>query len=246
MLESPCQWPSATASDPRQREAPATIQSPTRLRFRWSGIHQLRCRSLSQVAGLGLGGLLVAVAIVGCSGGTSTASRSESATPAQSVSWSPIQTLTPTPTPSPEAVVEGALRSSAQALVAPTGYRPGLLSQSFGDAWVARVENDYRQWYASPKLDDMITGIHNVVGASQAGGYPIATSVDGMSIDVPSASVNGDEATVERATISYVIHYAPGPWTQLDVPYSMMCYYTLHRTPDGWRVTDASCTDSGG
>jgi hypothetical protein len=108
------------------------------------------------------------------------------------------------------------------------------------------VESDYRQWYASPKLDDMITGIHNIVGASEAGAYPIATSVDGMSIGVPTASVHGDEATVEQATISYVIHRAPGPWTQPDVPYSAMCYDTLHRTPAGWRVTDASCTYSGG
>jgi hypothetical protein len=92
----------------------------------------------------------------------------------------------------------------------------------------------------------MNTGIHNVVGASEAGAYPIATSVDGTSIDVPSASVNGDEATVEKATISYVIHYAPGAGAQLGVPYSMMCYYTLHLRPYGWRVTDGSCTDSGG
>lgn len=107
------------------------------------------------------------------------------------------------------------------------------------------MENDYRQWYASPMLDDMISGIHNIVGASETGPYPIAGSVDGMSIDVPSALVNGDEATVERATISYVIHNAPGIY-QLDVPYSAECYYTLHRTPDGWRVTQASCSDSGG
>jgi hypothetical protein len=147
---------------------------------------------------------------------------------------------------SPEAIVEGSLRSSAQALVAPPEYRSGLLSHSLGDAWVARVESDYRQWYASPKLDDMITGIHNIVGASEAEPGPIATSVDGTWIDVPPTSVNGDEATVDDARISYVIHYAPGTWTQLDVPYAMMCYYTLHRTPDGWRVTDASCTDSGG
>lgn len=167
--------------------------------------------------------------MVGCSGDTSTASMATTR-PSQA---------------SPEAIVEGALRSSAQALVAPPEYRSGLLSQSLGDAWVARVERDYRQWYASPKLDDMITGIHNIVGTSEVGPYPIATAVDGTSIDVPSASVNGDEATVEMATISYVIHRVPGIW-QLDVPYSMMCYDTLHRTPDGWRVTDASCTDSGG
>jgi hypothetical protein len=42
------------------------------------------------------------------------------------------------------------------------------------------------------------------------------------------------------------MHYASGAWAQLDVPYSMMCNYTLHRTPDGWRVTDAACSDSGG
>jgi hypothetical protein len=218
-----------TASGRCQREAPATIQSPTHLMFRRSGIHLLSFRPLSQLAGLGLGGLLVAVAIVGCSGDTSTASM---ATPRPSQS-------------SPEAIVEGALRSSTRTLVAPPEYRSGLLSQSLGDAWVARVERDYRQWYASPKVDDMITGVHNIVGASEAGPYPIVTAVDGTSIDVPSASVNGDEATVEKATISYVIHRVPGIW-QLDVPYSMMCYYTLHRTPDGWRVTDASCTDSGG
>ena len=146
---------------------------------------------------------------------------------------------------SPEAIVEGALRSSAQAKVAPPEYRSGLLSQCSGDAWIGRVERDYRQWYASPMLDDMITGIHNIVGASEAGAYPIATSVDGMSIDVPSALVNGDEATVERATISYVIHNAPGIY-QLDVPYSAMCVDTLRLTPDGWRVTQASCSDSGG
>jgi hypothetical protein len=66
-----------------------------------------------------------------------------------------------------------------------------------------------------------------------------------MSIDVPSASVTSDEATVDDATISYVIHRAPGIW-QLDVPYSAICYYTLHRTVSGWRVTDGGCTDSGG
>src|SRR5450756_2983354 len=132
MLESPCQGPSARPRVDARGEAPATIQSPTHLRFRRSGMHLLRCRPLSQLAGLGLGGLLVAVAIVGCSGDTSTASMA-TARPSQS---------------SPEAIVEGALRSSAQALVAPPEYRSGLLSQSLGDAWVARVERDYRQWYA--------------------------------------------------------------------------------------------------
>jgi len=162
------------------------------------------------------------------------------------------------PPGTPEAIVEGALRSTARALVAPPEYRSGVLSQSLGDAWVARVEGDYRQWYASPMLDQKLTGIHNIVSASEAGTYPIATSVDGTSIDVPSASVNGDEATVEKATISYVIHYAPGAGAvagagaapgagaQLGVPYSMMCFYTLHLRPYGWRVTDGSCTDSGG
>jgi hypothetical protein len=217
---------------------------------------RLRCGRLSQVSGHVLAGLLVAVAIVGCSGSASSASATAGANHTLSPSRSPSPALTPAPAgstatarpseSSPEAIVDGTLRSSAQARVVPPEYRSGLLSQSLGDAWVARVEKDYRRWYAPPKLDDMITGIHNVAGASEAGGYPIVTSADGMSIDVPSASVNGDEATVDDATISYVMHYAPGAWAQLDVPYSMMCYYTLHRTPDGWRVTDAACSDSGG
>ena len=241
------------------------IQSPTHLRFHRSGATSCAPGHFRHVAGLSLGGLLLAIAILGCSRGTSAASPTAGATPTLSLSPSATPTptrnspLTPPPVDSagsiatarpsessPEAIVEDALRSSAQALIAPPEYRSGLLSHSLGDAWVARVESDYRQWYASPKLDDMITGIHNIVGASEAGAYPIATSVDGMSIRVPTASVHGDEATVEQATISYVIHRAPGPWTQPDVPYSAMCYDTLHRTPAGWRVTDASCTYSGG
>ena len=150
------------------------------------------------------------------------------------------------PSDTPEAVVEGALRSSARVVVAPAEYRSGLLPQSLADPWIARVEGEYRRWYASPKLDDMITGIHNVVGAALTEPGPIATSVDVTAIDVPSASVNGDEATVENATMSYIVHYAPGTWTDLEVPHSMECWYTLHRTADGWRVTDGPCNVSGG
>lgn len=147
---------------------------------------------------------------------------------------------------SPEAIVDGALRSSAQSVVAPPEYRKGVIAQSLADAWIQRVESDYRQWYASPMLDQEITGIHNVVAALVAQPGPIATSVDVSSIDVPSASVNGDEATFEDATIEYVTHYASGTWTQLDVPGVTMCIYTLHRTESGWRVTDGSCNVSGG
>ena len=150
------------------------------------------------------------------------------------------------PSGTPEAIVEGALRSTARAFVAPSEYRSGLLTQPLADAWIARVESDDRQWYASPQLDDMITAVHHVVGGMETQPGPILASVDGMSIDVPSAIVSGDDAKVDDATISYVKHYAPGSWDQPDVPYSAMCYYTLHRTADGWRVTDASCTDSGG
>jgi hypothetical protein len=116
---------------------------------------------------------------------------------------------------------------------------------ALGDAWIARVETDYRRWYASPMLDEKLAGIYNVVGASEAGGYPIVTSVDGVSIDVPAATVTGDEATVDRTTISYVRRQAPRIWP-VDEPYSAMCYDTLHRTAGGWRVTDEACSDSGG
>src|SRR5450756_3142697 len=81
MLESPCQGLSARPRVDARGEAPATIQSPTHLRFRRSGMHLLRCRPLSQIAGLGLGGLLVAVAMVGCSGDKSTVSPTAGATP---------------------------------------------------------------------------------------------------------------------------------------------------------------------
>ena len=131
-------------------------------------------------------------------------------------------------------------------VVAPAEYRSGLLPHSLADPWIARVESDYRRWYASPKLDHMVTGIHNVVDAALAEPGPIATSVDVTGISVPSASVNGDEATVENATMSYIVHYVPGTWNDSDVPHSMMCTYALHRTSDGWRVTDGYCNVSGG
>src|SRR5450759_4358837 len=98
MLESPCQGPSARPRVDARGEAPATIQSPTHLRFRRSGMHLLRCRPLSQIAGLGLGGLLVAVAMVGCSGDKSTVSPTAGATPTLSPRPSPSATSTPTPT----------------------------------------------------------------------------------------------------------------------------------------------------
>ncbi len=60
-----------------------------------------RMAVLAQMSKLGLGGMLVALAIVGCSGGTSTASPSEGTTTTPSVSSSPTPTLAPTPTPSP-------------------------------------------------------------------------------------------------------------------------------------------------
>jgi hypothetical protein len=147
---------------------------------------------------------------------------------------------------SPEAVAEGALRSSAGAIVAPLAYRSGLIPKPLADAWIERVESDYGQWYGSPMLDSMVTGIHNVVGALATQPGPIAASVDISSMAIPPASVNGDEATVPEAMIAYVTHYVPGSWGQTDVPGSTMCTYTLHRTKDGWRVTDGSCNVSGG
>jgi hypothetical protein len=147
---------------------------------------------------------------------------------------------------SPEAITEGALRSSVQELVAPAAYRTGLLDPATGEAWLRRAASDYAQWYASPVLDQILTGIHNVVVAHEAQPGPIASSVEVTAIDVPSASVSGDEASVEYATIRYVTHYAPGTWTQEAVSGVTMCNFTLHRASSGWRVVDESCNVSGG
>jgi hypothetical protein len=146
---------------------------------------------------------------------------------------------------SPEAIVEGALRSNLEALVAPPAYRSGLLTPELADSWVARAESEYRAWYASPTIDRMITGIHNVTGALMAQPGPIETSVDITMVDVPSATVDGDEATVDYATMSAVKHFAPEAGADADVVYGAMLSCKLHLTENGWRVTDASWTDSG-
>jgi hypothetical protein len=48
---------------------------------------------------------------------------------------------------SPEAVVDGALRSSVEAVTAPAEYRSGPLPSAIATAWIARAEADYRRWY---------------------------------------------------------------------------------------------------
>jgi hypothetical protein len=147
---------------------------------------------------------------------------------------------------SPETVAEGALRSRAEAEVAPPDYRCGKITDSQAAAWFDRVEREYRRWYASPMLDRMLAGLEMVVNSHRQDGVPIVASVDITSVHVPFASITGDVATVEEASISYVYHFVAETWSPTDVPGSTGCWYTLHRAAAGWRVVDASCNVSGG
>lgn len=147
---------------------------------------------------------------------------------------------------SPEAVVEGALRSSVEAVTAPREYRSGPLPSAIATAWIARAEADYGRWYRGPVLDQHLLGLHNVVSALMASPGPIPTSVDVQRIETGPVVVNGDTAHVQQASIWYVTHYAPGTWSEADVSGVTMCRYDLRLTAGVWRIETDTCNVSGG
>ncbi|MGD0248033.1 MAG: hypothetical protein ABSB75_03170, partial [Candidatus Limnocylindrales bacterium] len=63
-------------------------------------VHVSRGR-FSSTTTFGLAGLLLALTVVGCSGGSATAAATSAATPASSVKPSPSAKPTPSPTPAP-------------------------------------------------------------------------------------------------------------------------------------------------
>ncbi len=147
---------------------------------------------------------------------------------------------------SPDSIVQGALRSSVEYVVAPAAYRSGLLPAALATEWIARAESDYGQWYRGPALNQHLLGLRNVVGALTTQAGPIATSVEVKRIEADPAVVDGDYARVDQASIWYVTHYAAGTWNPADVPGVTMCHFGLRRASGEWRVEDEGCNVSGG
>lgn len=146
----------------------------------------------------------------------------------------------------PDTIVQGALRSSVEVLVAPAGYRSGLLSPALAAQWTARAEADLRQWYRGQALDEHLAGLHNIVGAAETQPGPIATSVDIEHVNGGAVNPDGDTGRVDEATIWYRTHYAPGTWNIPDIEGVTMCHFELRRVDGAWRVETQGCNVSGG
>ena len=142
--------------------------------------------------------------------------------------------------------MEGGLRSSVEALVAPPEYRSGPLPSAIATVWIARAEADYRRWYRGPVLDQHLLGLRNVVAALLASPGPIATSVDVQRVETGQVVVNGDTAHVQQASIWYATHYVPGTLSEADVSGVTMCDYDLRLTAGAWRIETEACNVSGG
>ena len=147
---------------------------------------------------------------------------------------------------SPEAVAEGALRSSVEAVTAPAEYRSGPLPSAIATAWIARAEADYGRWYRGPVLDQHLLGLRNVVSALMVSPGPIPTSVDVQRIETGPVVVTGATAHVRQASIWYVTHCAPGTWSEADVSGVTMCEYDLRLAAGSWRIETEACNVSGG
>jgi hypothetical protein len=148
--------------------------------------------------------------------------------------------------PAPAAIVDGALRASVTYMVAPDGYRAGLLPAPQAAEWIARASADYQRWYVGSLLDQSLVGLRNVVTSLTTTPGPIVTGVDIERVEIDPIVMDGGVAHVDRASIWYVTHFAPGTWNVAEVSGVTMCNFDLRQVQGDWRVDGGSCNVSGG
>lgn len=71
------------------------------------------------------------------------------------------------------------------------------------------------------------------------------TSLDIQSIDVPKAVVDGNQATIDGASMEYTTHFAPNTFAELKVAGTVMCRFDLHLDDAEWRVFGGACNEGG-
>lgn len=142
--------------------------------------------------------------------------------------------------------VEGALRASVLADVAPAAYQAGVLAPDLAADWIARGDAEFSRWFAGTALEQHRLGLRNVVESKAQVAGAITASVEVQRIEMGSTTLEGDRARVADAAILYVTHFVPGTWEPVSVPGVTMCIYDLERINGHWRVTDEACNVSGG